>query len=194
MRMENVFFNIENPVVNTANFPETKFGLHIDKAEVQHIRKYLNNKEKPPIDAVRIEEMMNYFNFKTTAAPESQKTFAFNSNMISCPWNSQNQLLFINLQAKKINLDNTPPANLVFLIDVSGSMDLPNRLPFLKTAFKLLAENLRPKDLVTIVTYGELVTELLPATTGENKQKIIETIEGLHPVGSTPGALAIQTA
>jgi Ca-activated chloride channel family protein len=185
---------VENPVVNAATFPEAAIALHMNKASYGNVRKTLSNREKPAIDAVKIEELLNYFAFKPTTPVDQDKTFAFSSNLTSCPWNNQNQLLFINLKAKKINLDKTPPANLVFLIDVSGSMDMENRLPLIKSAFKLLTENLRPKDLVTIVTYGDVVTELLKATPGENKQVIIEAIEGLRPNGSTPGASAIQTA
>ncbi len=185
---------IENPFVDTKSFPETSFALHVDRASYSNIRRFLKVRKKPPADAVRIEEMLNYFNLRTKSSDTSQNTFSFNSNLTSCPWNKQNQLLFINLQARKINLDKTPSANLVFLIDVSGSMDADNRLPLLKSAFKLLAENLRSKDLVSIVTYGDNVTVVLEPTHGDDKQKIIEAIEGLIPAGATAGASAIRTA
>lgn len=185
---------VENPFVNTTNFPETGFAIHVNRASYSNIRRFLNQKEKPPVDAVRIEEMLNYFNLQTKGEINQKQVFSFNSAVTQCPWNKNNQLLFINLKAKKINLDNTPPANLIFLIDVSASMDMPNRLPLLKSAFKLLSENLRSKDQVSIVTYGDQVTELLPATSGLYKQQIIEAIEGLRPHGSTPGASAIRTA
>lgn len=185
---------VENPFVNTKSFPETGFAVRVDRASYSNIRRFIAQKQKPPPDAVRIEEMLNYFNLRSARQFNQQQTFSFNTNVTSCPWNPANQLLFINLQARKINLDKTPPANLIFLIDVSGSMDMPNRLPLLKSAFKLLTENLRPIDRVSIVTYGDEVTELLPPTPGDNKQIIIETIEGLRPNGSTPGASAIRTA
>ncbi len=185
---------IENPFVDTKTYPETGFALHVDRASYSNIRRYLKLKKKPPADAVRIEEMLNYFNLKTKATINPQKTFFFNSNLTSCPWNAQSQLLFINLQARKINLDKTPPANLVFLIDVSGSMDVENRLPLLKSAFKLLVENLRTKDIVSIVTYGDNVTVALEPTHGDKKQQIIEALEGLVPSGATAGASAIRTA
>jgi Ca-activated chloride channel family protein len=152
------------------------------------------SKKKPPTDAVRIEEMLNYFNLRSNIKINSQKTFALKTTLTSCPWNQQNRLLFINLQARKINLDKTPCANLVFLIDVSGSMDVENRLPLLKSAFKLLVENLRSEDIVSIVTYGDKVTIALQPTHGDNKQQIIEAIEGLDPAGATAGASAIRTA
>ena len=184
---------LENPVVNPQNYPETVLGLHVDKSSYSNIRRMLNNNELPIPDEVKIEEMLNYFNLKTIEA-DPQKTFTFNSQITSCPWNANNRLLLINLRATKINLDTTPAANLVFLIDASGSMDVVNRLPLIKSAFKLLTENLRPTDKVTIVTYGDVVTELLAATPGSEKQKIIESIEGLRPNGNTPGASAINMA
>lgn len=185
---------IENPFVETKKYPETGFALHVDKASYSNIRRYLKLKKKPPANAVRIEEMLNYFNLKTKTKQNRQKTFNLNTNLTSCPWNVQNRLLFINLLAKKINLDKTPPANLVFLIDVSGSMDVENRLPLLKSAFKLLVENLRSIDIVSIVTYGDNVTIALKPTTGDKKLQIIESIEGLTPSGATAGASAIRTA
>ncbi|HKG67459.1 MAG TPA: von Willebrand factor type A domain-containing protein [Segetibacter sp.] len=185
---------IENPFVNTKSFPETGFALRVDRASYSNIRRFLKVKKKPPVDAVRIEEMLNYFNLRTKSSSTSKNTFLFNSNLTSCPWNQQHQLLFINLQARKINLDKTPSANLVFLIDVSGSMDTDNRLPLLKSAFKLLVENLRSKDLVSIVTYGDNATVVLEPTHGDDKQKIIEAIEGLIPAGATAGTSAIRIA
>jgi Ca-activated chloride channel family protein len=185
---------IENAFVNAKNFPETGFSIHVDRASYSNIRRFLHQKEKPPPDAVRIEEMLNYFNLCTKASTSQKQAFSFKTDITSCPWNRASNLLFINLHAKKIDLDKTPAANLIFLIDISGSMDMANRLPLLKSAFKLLVENLRPNDLVSIVTYGDEVTQLLPPTGGDSKQKIIEAIEGLYPNGSTPGASAIRTA
>ena len=189
---------IENPFVDAKSFPETGFSLHVDRASYSNIRRFLKSKEKPPADAVRIDEMLNYFNLRiksdTEAGIDQNKTFTFNTRLTACPWNKQNQLLFINLKARKLNLDKTPGANLVFLIDVSGSMDEDNRLPLLKGAFKLLVENLRSKDVVSIVTYGDKVTVVLEPTSGDNKQQIIEAIEGLVPSGATAGASAIRTA
>lgn len=185
---------IENPFTDTKNYPETSFSLHVDRASYSNIRRFLKSKKKPPANAVRIEEMLNYFSLQTKQPTDPKKTFTFSSNLTSCPWNAQNKLLFISLRAKKINLDKTPAANLVFLIDVSGSMDEENRLPLLKSAFKLLIENLRNRDIVSIVTYGDQVTIALPPTHGDNKQQIVEAIEGLIPAGATAGASAIKTA
>ncbi len=185
---------LENNFIFSEKYPETGFALHVDRASYSNTRRFIKEKEKPPVDAVRIEEMLNYFNFRIQKDVENKKTFAVKTNITSCPWKQQGQLFYINLLAKKIDLNKTPPANFVFLIDVSGSMEPANRLPLLKSAFKLLVENLRSNDVVSIVTYGEQVSILLESTKGSNKQIIIEAIEGLTPNGSTPGASAIQTA
>jgi Ca-activated chloride channel family protein len=111
-----------------------------------------------------------------------------------CPWNPEHQLLFLQVSARKVDLEKIPPSNLVFLIDVSGSMDMPNRLPLLKSAFKLLVNNLRDIDTVSIVVYGSTVGVMLPPTSGKEKEKITKVIEELNPGGSTPGESGIRTA
>jgi Ca-activated chloride channel homolog len=114
--------------------------------------------------------------------------------LTGCPWNPENQLLFININSRKINLDSLPPSNLVFLVDVSGSMDMPNRLPLLQSAFKLLVNNLRAKDSVAIVIYGGAVGIKLTTTSGAEKEKILQAIDELTPGGSTPGESGIRVA
>ena len=185
---------VENDFINTEHYPETSFALHVDRASYSNIRRFLNIKTKPPTDAVRIEEMLNYFNFSLKQTTEAKDVFSANTRITSCPWNKASRLLFINLQARKLRFDRTPASNFVFLIDVSGSMDMPNRLPLLKSAFKLFVENLRSKDTISIVAYGTSVAIMLQPTSGDNKQKIIEAIEGLTPAGSTPGESAIRVA
>ena len=184
---------LENKFIETKQFPETGYAVNVDRACYSNIRRFLNTKTKPPVDAVRIEEMLNYFNFSTDSS-QPTSTFTANTTLTSCPWNPKNQLMFINLKAKKINLDKTPPTNLVFLIDVSGSMDMPNRLPLVQSAFKLLVENLRSKDTVSIVTYGGIVSIPLQPTSGSEKLTIIQAIERLTSNGSTPGESAIRVA
>jgi len=186
---------IENSFVNAATNPETGFALNIDRASYSHIRRFIFNKLKPPTQVVRIEQMLNYFSLKP-AASQSNKTkkFSLNSTITNCPWNGADQLLFVNLQAPKLNLDSVPPSNLVFLIDVSGSMDQPNRLPLLQAAFKLLVANLRPQDRISIVTYGGGVRVALFPTSGAEKEKIIEVIDALYADGDTPGSGAIRVA
>ncbi len=130
-----------------------------------------------PEDAVRIEEMLNYFNFNYIP-PESDSVFSVISQLTSCPWNTDNQLFFIQVCSKKINLDKVPPSNLVFLIDVSGSMDMPNRLTLLKASFRKLVQNLRPIDTVSIVVYGGVVGVMLQPTSGNQKEKISGSYRG----------------
>jgi Ca-activated chloride channel family protein len=184
---------IENNFVKAEKYPATEFSVRADKASYTNIRRFVNQKSTIPVDAVRIEEMLNYFNLNYKEPPEN-KTFNVESQLTSCPWNGKHQLLFINLSAKKLNFDSVSPGNFVFLIDVSGSMDLPNRLPLLKTSFQSLVKNLREKDTISIVTYGGSVGIWLPPTSGCEKQKIIKAIEGLNAAGDTPGEAALRAA
>ena len=146
-----------------------------------------------PPDAVRVEEMVNYFNLHYRE-PEAGDIFRIESQLTSCPWNTERQLLFLNINAKKIDLQKVPPGNFVFLIDVSGSMDMPNRLPLLKAAFQLFVKNLRPIDTVSIVMYGGTVGIWLQPTSGADKDKISKSIEELTAAGDTPGESAIRAA
>ena len=126
---------VENQFINTTAYPSTGVTLNIDRASYSNVRRFLNMNEKVPTDAVRIEEMLNYFNFNYSEPPNN-KTFEITPVLTECPWNPSNQLLLTTILSKKISLDSLPPANLVFLIDVSGSMDMPNRLPLLKSGFQ----------------------------------------------------------
>jgi len=184
---------IENRFVNANKYPSTAMSLSIDRASYSNIRRFINTNTLVPPDAVRIEEMLNYFNEKYSE-PEPGKLFNTKSVLTSCPWNTESQLLFININAKKLNLDTLPPSNLVFLIDISGSMDMPNRLPLLQSAFKLLVNNLRAKDSVTLVVYGGVTGVKLNTTSGAEKEKIIEAIDELQPGGFTPGESGIRLA
>lgn len=183
---------IENAFIKCAKNPETSFGLNIDRAAYSNIRRIINNQMVVPEDAVRIEEMLNYFDFKERE--NNTDKFQCKTFLTTCPWNKNNHLLFINTDAPKIKLDSVPASNLVFLIDVSGSMERPNRLPLLQAAFKLLVDNLRPKDRVAIVTYGGGVEVELASTSGSNKLLIKNVIDSLYANGDTPGADAIKIA
>ena len=184
---------IENNFIETKNYPTTGIALNIDRASYSNIRRFINlNLEVPP-DAVRIDEMLNYFNFNYEKPAESS-LFKIKTTLTNCPWNKDNQLFFINVFSQKLNLDSLPPSNLVFLVDISGSMDMPNRLPLLKSAFKMLATNLREKDTVSIVVYGGAVGVLLFPTAGNEKEKIIKAIDEMQPGGSTPGESGIKLA
>ncbi|HEY2722698.1 MAG TPA: von Willebrand factor type A domain-containing protein [Chitinophagaceae bacterium] len=184
---------IENHFLNAHDYPSTNLSLNIDRASYSNIRRFINTGTIVPPDAVRIEEMLNYFH-ETYSEPEQGKIFKIRSVLTECPWNQQNELLFINIDSKKLNLDTLPPSNLVFLVDISGSMDMPNRLPLLKSAFKLLVNNLRAKDTVSIVVYGGAVGVKLYATSGVEKEKILDAINELTPGGSTPGESGIKLA
>ena len=184
---------IENQFINTSSYPSTGVTLNIDRASYSNVRRFLNMNAKVPTDAVRIEEMLNYFNFNYSE-PANNKTFEIAPVLTECPWNPSNQLLLTTVRSKKISLDSVPPAHLVFLIDVSGSMDMPNRLPLLKSSFRGLVNNLRPIDSVSIVVYGGLIAVLLNATSGAEKEKIFNVIDSLEPGGNTPGESGIKLA
>lgn len=184
---------VENPFIETDHYPETGFAISVDKASYSNVRRFLNNEMLVPPDAVRIEEMLNYFDFSRDF-PRKRTQFLFRTQFTSCPWNSANNLLFIRVAAPMLQLDSLPPSNLVFLIDISGSMDRPNRLPLLQSAFKLLVDNLRPVDTITIVTYGGGVGVALPPTSGDRKQFISNVIDSLTASGDTPGENAIRIA
>ena len=184
---------VENDFIAARSFPETGFAINTDKASYSNIRRFINMNSQVPPDAVRIEELLNYFNFGYKEPPKDS-VFGFSSELTTCPWNVDNQLLFLKVCARKLNLDTIPASNLVFLIDISGSMDMPNRLPLLKSAFRLMVDNLRNKDTVSIVVYGSTVGVWLQPTSGKEKDKIHKAIEELYPGGSTPGASGIKAA
>ncbi len=184
---------VENEFIKSSVNNSTGFAMRIDKASYSNIRRFINQGSKVPPDAVRIDEMLNYFNFNYKQ-PAGKNVFNIESKVTDCPWNKDNRLLFLNLSGKKLDLEKVPPSNFVFLIDVSGSMDLPNRLPLLKEAFQLLVKNLRQKDTVSIVIYGGTVGVWLQPTSGSEKQKIIKAIEELTASGDTPGEAAIRSA
>lgn len=190
---ETYFQLVENEYVNAAKYPNTGFSLNVNKASYSNVRRFINMKSIVPPDAVRTEEMINYFNLHYNE-PKDNETFSLTSQLTSCPWDEEKQLLLLNINARKINLDKIPPGNFVFLIDASGSMDMPNRLPLLKAAFQLFVKNLRAIDTVSIVTYGGTVGIWLQPTSGAEKEKITKSIEELTASGDTPGEAAIMTA
>lgn len=190
---ESYFSLVENEVVNTEKFPNTGFSLNINKASYSNIRRFLAMNSVVPPDAVRLEELLNYFNLNYKE-PEKKEYFKLESQFSACPWNAEKRLMYLNVNARKLDMDKIPPSNLVFLIDASGSMDLPNRLPLVKAAFQMLVKNLRPIDTVTIVIYGGTIAVWMQPTSGADKQKIIQSIEELTASGDTPGESAIRLA
>ncbi|MBC7937863.1 MAG: von Willebrand factor type A domain-containing protein [Rhizobacter sp.] len=190
---ETYFQLVENEYVNTGKFPNTGFSLNINTASYSNVRRFLNMKSRVPPDAVRVEEMMNYFNLYYKEPPAAD-VFQLRTHLSSCPWNDQKQLLYLNINAKKLDLDKIPPGNFVFLVDVSGSMDDEKRLPLLKAGLQSLVKNLRDQDKVSIVIYGGTVAVWLQATSGKDKQTILKSIEELTAGGDTPGESAIRLA
>lgn len=190
---ETYFALVENDIVNTERFPNTGFSLNVNKASYSNVRRFLNMGSLVPPDAVKAEELVNYFNLHYSE-PAAGETFKVESQVTSCPWKEDDQLLYLNVSAKKLNLENVAPSNFVFLIDVSGSMDMPNKLPLLQAAFQLFVKNLREEDRVSIVVYGGSVGVWLQPTPGSEKEKIIKSIEELTAQGDTPGESAIRMA
>lgn len=190
---ESYFSLVENEEVNAMKFPNTAFSLNVNKASYSNIRRFLNMNSTVPPDAVRIEELLNYFNLHYKE-PNAKDEFKIESQYTDCPWNEKSKLLFLNINARKLDMDKVPPCNLVFLIDASGSMDMPNRLPLVKAAFQMMVKNLRAIDTISIVIYGGTVAVWLQPTSGIEKQKIIKSIEELTARGDTPGESAIKLA
>jgi Ca-activated chloride channel homolog len=173
--------------------PLSTFSIDVDAASYSNVRRFIQQGEQVPKDAVRIEEMINYFDYDY-AQPTGDDPFSIYTEVSAAPWNDQHKLVHIGLQGKKIPTDNLPASNLVFLIDVSGSMSDANKLPLLKSSFKLLVEQLRQQDRVAIVVYAGAAGVVLPSTSGAEKQKIIDALENLQAGGSTAGGAGIQLA
>lgn len=179
----------------TTKDPVTTFSADVDRASYSNVRRMLNYGQKPHKDAVRIEELINYFDYDYAPPAEGGKPpLKATTTLSSCPWNPDNYLLRIGLQAKKIDFTKAPPSNIVFLIDTSGSMDEPNKMPLLKASFKLLLDNLRPEDRVAIVVYASQTGIALPSTPAKEKEKISKVIDDLVASGSTAGGAGLQTA
>lgn len=169
------------------------FSIDVDAASYSNMRRFINNGQMPPKDAVRIEEMINYFNYEYKN-PTGKNPFSINTEVAKAPWNQKHLIAQIGLQGKKIALDNLPASNIVFLLDVSGSMSAPNKLPLLKSAFKLLVNELRPQDKVSIVVYAGAAGVVLEPTDGNDKKKIMDALDRLQAGGSTAGGAGIQLA
>ena len=185
--------NPENDFMNVKASPLSTMSVDVDRASYSNVRRFINEGQKPPADAVRIEELINYFDYDYPQ-PEGKDPIAIQTELTDCPWQEKHKLLHIGMQALKVNTDNLPPSNLVFLIDVSGSMESPERLPLLIAGMKLLVNNLRSIDKVTIVTYAGNAGLELPPTRGDRKQTIIDALDRLRAGGSTAGGAGIMLA
>ena len=185
----------ENSFVAVAQQPVTTFSADVDRAAYANVRRIIGYGQIPPKDAVRIEEMVNYFDYDYSTPEEgSVSPLRVSPELAPAPWNPNHLLLRIGLQAKKIDLAQAPPSNIVFLIDVSGSMDEENKLPLLQSSFKLLLGQLRPDDKVAIVTYANGTKVALPSTRVKDKEKIIKVLDNLYASGGTSGGRGIQLA
>ena len=185
----------ENSFVAVAQQPVTTFSADVDRAAYANVRRIIGYGQIPQKDAVRIEEMVNYFDYDYPAPEEgSASPLRVSPELAPAPWNPNHLLLRIGLQAKKIDLAQAPPSNIVFLIDVSGSMDEENKLPLLKSSFKMLLGQLRPDDKIAIVTYANGTKVALPSTSVKDKEKIIKVLDNLYASGGTSGGRGIQLA
>lgn len=183
----------ENIFLDTIRNPLSTFSIDVDTASYSIVRRFINNGQLPPKDAVRIEELINYFTYDYPQ-PNTKEPFSINLEVSDCPWNKGNKLIHIGLQGKNADFKDTPPGNLVFLIDTSGSMNEPNKLPLLQSAFKLLVKQLKPVDNISIVTYAGSAGLVLGSTSGAEKEKIIKAIDNLEAGGSTAGGEGIELA
>jgi autotransporter-associated beta strand protein len=184
----------ENPLTPVLREPLSTFSIDVDTASYANTRRFLNRSSLPPRDAVRIEELVNYFPYNLEApAPDSPHPFAVHVEVADCPWQPQHRLARIGIQGKKVGLEQRN-SNFVFLIDVSGSMDQPDKLPLVKESLRLLVEQLDEKDRVSIVTYAGSSGLVLPPTNGDQKDRIRAAIANMTPGGSTHGSAGIQLA
>lgn len=183
----------ENRFLAASNTPLSTFSIDVDAAAYSNVRRFLQNGQLPPAGAVRIEEMINYFRYEYPQ-PKGEAPFSINTEISDCPWNSKHKLALIGLQGKKITMENLPASNLVFLIDVSGSMMDENKLPLVRSSMKLLVDQLRQQDKVAIVVYAGSAGQVLPSTNGYEKTKIKDAIDKLEAGGSTAGGEGIKLA
>jgi Ca-activated chloride channel family protein len=183
----------DNPFLDVAENPLSTFSIDVDTASYSNVRRFLDGGSLPPKDAVRIEELINYFDYDYKS-PKNDKPFAANFEMTEAPWNPEHRLLRIGLKARVIDPGKRPNSNLVFLLDVSGSMADENKLPLVKESMRLLLDQLTESDRVAIVVYASDTRLLLPSTSGDQKEKIRAAIDRLHAGGSTNGASGIQLA
>lgn len=183
----------ENGFKDVLHNPLSTFSIDVDKASYSNVRRFLNMGQLPPVDAVRIEEMVNYFSYEYPE-PEGKRPFSVYTEVAACPWNPEHQLLHVGLKGKSLDKEELPPSNLVFLLDVSGSMSASNKLPLLKQAFRMLVNELRPEDRVAIVVYAGAAGLVLESTPGSQKQKILSALDQLQSGGSTAGGAGLKLA
>ncbi len=183
---------VESDFMSVKEHPFSTFSADVDTASYANVRRWLKDNSLPPADAIRTEELVNYFSYNYPQPKD--KPFAINLEVSECPWAPGHKLAHLGLQGKTIPQVNLPPSNIVFLIDVSGSMEDPGKLPLLKQSFRMLVEKLRPQDRVSIVTYAGASGLALPATPGDQKRKILNALDNLESGGGTAGGEGIELA
>ncbi|MEH2088145.1 vWA domain-containing protein [Nostoc sp.] len=183
----------DNPFHRVGNDPLSTFSIDVDTASYSNVRRFITQGELPPKDAVRIEELINYFTYNYPQ-PKGDRPFSVTTEVAAAPWNPQHKLVQVGLQGKRLESKTLPPSNLVFLIDVSGSMNDPNKLPLVQQSLKLLVNQLRPEDRVSLVVYAGNAGLVLPATPGNQKSTILAAIDRLEAGGSTAGGQGIELA
>ena len=184
---------VENSFHDVRKDPLSTFSIDVDRASYSNVRRFINYGQRPPVDAVRIEEMINYFTYDYPQ-PAGEDPFSVYMETGEAPWNKDHQLLHIGIQGRIMPTENLPPSNLVFLIDVSGSMDEANKLPLVKESFRMLVNQLRENDLVSIAVYAGAAGVVLEPTRGTEKLKIINALEQLSAGGSTAGGEGLRLA
>ena len=183
----------DQPVKAVAQEPVSTFSIDVDTGSYANVRRFLNDGGLPPKNAVRIEEIVNYFPYNYPL-PTGTHPFAIHTQTVDSPWQPEARLIKIGIQAQDLAKKELPPANLVFLVDVSGSMDEPDKLPLVKKTLRILTEQLRPQDKVTLITYADGEALVLPPTSGDNKDEILRAINKLQAGGSTAGESALKMA
>lgn len=183
----------ENPFLDARRAPLSTFSIDVDTASYANVRRFLKDGQLPPKDAVRIEELVNYFEYDYPQ-PVGDVPFSVSTETAVCPWNTKHKIVQIGLQGKKVSLDNTPPANLTFLLDVSGSMNSPDKLPLLKDGLRMMVNQLKPQDRVAIAVYAGSSGLVLPSTSVANKGEILAALDRLEAGGSTNGGAGINLA
>lgn len=184
----------DNPVQRVSEQPLSTFSIDVDTGSYSNVRRMLNDGQRPPADAVRAEEFINYFDYGHPAPASLATPFKVSTELAPAPWNAQRQLLMIGIKGFEVPKHSLPPANLVFLIDTSGSMNSPDKLPLLKTSFSMLAKQLRPQDRISIVVYAGSAGLVLPPTPGDRQQDILDALERLQAGGGTNGGDGIRLA
>lgn len=182
---------VENPFVPQA--ATVSLTGSVGRESYSTIRRFLNMGSPVPADAVKIEELLNYFNF-SYEEPGGKDQFHLSSQVITCPWNVAHRLVALRVSARKVDIGSRPPCNLVLLVDASGSMDMPNKLPLIKSGIRLLADNLRDIDTISVVEFGRQVRVLFAGMPGTEKTRILRAVEGIRADGPSPGLAGVKLA